>query len=190
MHWLYAVPSNLLYQIAAQAHDDPATLRDLSAAYERLGQIQSQAFHPHTGGAGSLQQADTLFEKALEIRRRLASSNPEDMSLQFDLLGSMSNVAAVYEERGDLDRALDLQRQRLEIERLQSEHDSEELRSAVGSSLIAIGDLKIWLGDHAAAVAYMQRALAMSQASLDASPASFQSRRSVLRAHSWLGTAV
>ncbi len=180
-----------LDQIAAQAHDDPATLRDLAAAYERLGQIQSQAFHPHTGGAGSLQQADTLFEKALEIRRRLASSNPEDMSLQFDLLGSMSNVAAVYEERGDLDRALDLQRQRLEIEeRLQSKHDSEELRSAVGSSLIAIGDLKIWLGDHAAAVAYMQRALAMSQASLDASPASFQSRRSVLRAHSWLGTAL
>ena len=180
-----------LDQIAAQAHDDPATLRDLSAAYERLGQIQSQAFHPHMGGTGSLQQANALFEKALEIRRRLASSNPEEMSLQLDLLGSMSSVAAVYEERGDLDRALDLQQQRLEIEeRLQAKHDSEELRSAIGSSLIGIGDLKIWLGDYASAVDYMQRALAMSQASLDASPASFQSRRSVLRAHSWLGTAL
>ena len=180
-----------LDQIAAQGHDDPATLRDLAAAYERLGQIQSQAFHPHTGGTGSLQQANKLFEKALEIRRRLAFSNPEDMSLQFDLLGSMSNVAAAYEERGDLDRALDLQQQRLEIEeRLQAKHDSEELRSAIGSSLIGIGDLKIWLGDFEPAVENMRQALAMSQASLDTNPASFPARRSVLRAHSWLGTAL
>jgi len=180
-----------LDQIAAQGHDDPATLRDLAAAYERLGQIQSQAFHPHTGGTGSLQQANTLFEEALEIRRRLAFSNPEDMNLQFDLLGSMSNVAAVYEERGDLDRALDLQQQRLQIEeRLQAKHDSEELRSAIGSSLIGIGDLKIWLGDFEPAVENMRQALAMSQASLDTNPASFPARRSVLRAHSWLGTAL
>jgi len=180
-----------LDQIAAEAYDDPATLRDLAAAYERLGQIQSQAFHPHTGGTGSLQQANELFEKALEIRRRLVSSNPGDLTLQFDLLGSMLNVAGVYEERGDLDRALDLQQQRLEIEeRLAAKHDSEELRSAIGSSLIGIGDLKIWLGDYESAVDYMRRALAMSQASLDASPESFQARRSVLRAHSWLGTAL
>ena len=180
-----------LDQIAAEARDDPATLRDLAAAYERLGQIQSQAFHPHTGGTGSLQQANDLFDKALEIRRRLASSNPQDLGLQFDLLGSMLNVAAVYEERGDLDRALDLQQQRLEIEkRMAAKQDSEELKSAIGSSLIGIGDLKIWLGDYASAVDYMQRALAMSQASLDASPGSFESRRSVLRAHSWLGTAL
>ncbi len=180
-----------LDQIAADAHDDPATLRDLAAAYERLGQIQSQAFHPHLGGTGSLQQADELFEKALAIRRRLASSNPGDMSLQFDLLGSMLNVAGVYEERGDLDRALDLQQQRLQIEeQLSAKHESEQLKSAIGSSLIGIGDLKIWLGDSESAVDYMRRALAMSQASLDASPESSQARRSVLRAHSWLGTAL
>jgi serine/threonine protein kinase len=180
-----------LKQIEADSPDDPATVRDLAAAYERLGQIQSQAFHPHMGGTGSLQQAYELFEKALDIRRRLASSNPGDLSLQFDLLGSMLNVAGVYEERGDLDRALDLQQQRLQIEeRLAAKHDSEELRSAIGSSLIGIGDLKIWLGDYESAVDFMRRALAMSQASLDDSPQSFQARRSVLRAHSWLGTAL
>jgi non-specific serine/threonine protein kinase/serine/threonine-protein kinase len=180
-----------LKQIEADSPDDPATVRDMAAAYERLGQIESQAFHPHMGGTGSLQRAYEFFEKALDIRRRLASSNPGDLSLQFDLLGSMLNVAGVYEERGELNRALDLQQKRLEIEeRLAAKHDSEELRSAIGSSLIGIGDLKIWLGDFESAVDFMRRALAMSQASLDASPRSFQARRSVLRAHSWLGTAL
>ena len=180
-----------LEQIAAEAHNDPATLRDLAAAYERIGQIQSQAFHPHMGGTGSFQQANELFEKALVIRQSLAASNPEDLSLQFDLLGSMLNVAAIYEQLGDLDRALDLQQQRLEIEqRLAASHDSEEIRYNIAGSLTGIGVLKVWLGDYESALDYMRRALTMNQALFDANPTSFRLRRRLVVSHSWIATAL
>jgi tetratricopeptide (TPR) repeat protein len=138
------------------------------------------------GGTGSFQQANDLYEKALVIRQNLAAANPGDLSLQFDLLGAMLNVARIYEQFGDLDRALHLQQQRLEIEeRLQASHDSEELRYNIAATLIGIGELKLWLGDYDSALDYERRALAKSQALLDANPASLQMLRGVWRSHGW-----
>jgi non-specific serine/threonine protein kinase/serine/threonine-protein kinase len=175
-----------LNQIAAEAHNDPVTLRDLAAAYERIGRIRAEEGHPHLGGTGSFQQANDLYEKALVIRQNLAAANPGDLSLQFDLLGTMLNVARIYEQFGDLDRALHLQQQRLEIEeRLQASHDSEELRYNIAATLIGIGELKLWLGDYDSALDYERRALAKSQALLDANPASLQMLRGVWRSHGW-----
>ncbi|MFZ0759730.1 MAG: serine/threonine-protein kinase, partial [Candidatus Sulfotelmatobacter sp.] len=82
-----------LNQIAAEAHNDPSTLRDLAAAYERIGRIRAEEGHPHLGGTGSFQQANELYEKALKIRQSLVSAYPRDASLQSELLGTMLNVA-------------------------------------------------------------------------------------------------
>jgi serine/threonine protein kinase len=175
-----------LNQIAAEAHNDPSTLRDLAAAYERIGRIQAEEGHPHLGGTGSFQQANELYEKALGIRQNLAATNPGDISLQSDLLGTMLNVARIDEQFGALDRALDLQQQRLEIEeRLKATHDSEDLRYNIAASLIGIGELKLWLGDYDSALDYERRALAMNQALLDANPTSLRMLRGVWRSRGW-----
>ena len=175
-----------LDQIAAEAQNDPATLRDLAAAYERIGRIRAEEGHPHLGGTGSFQEANQLYEKALAIRQTLVAANPGDVSLQFDLLGTMLNVARIDEQFGDLDRALDLQQQRLKIEEgLQANHDSEDLRYNIAASLIGIGELKLWLGDYNSALEYQQRAMAMNQALLDANPASLRMLRGVWRSHGW-----
>jgi tetratricopeptide (TPR) repeat protein len=149
-----------LEQIEAEARDDPATLRDLAAAYERIGRIRAEEGHPHLGGTGSFQQANDLYEKALAIRQKLAAANPSDASLQLELLGTMLNVARIDEQFGELDRALALQQQRLEIEEeLAKSHDSEDLRYNIAASLIGIGELKLWLGEYESALDYERRSL-------------------------------
>ena len=49
-----------LEQIEAESPNDAATLRDLAAAYERLGRILAEEGHPHLGGTGAFQQAKNL----------------------------------------------------------------------------------------------------------------------------------
>ena len=95
------------------------------------------------GGTGLFRQANELYEKALAIRQTLAAKNPSDAGLQFELLGSMLNIARMYEQFGELDRALDLQQRRLEIQtQLQATNDSEDLRYNIAATLIGIGSLE------------------------------------------------
>lgn len=180
-----------LEQIASQAHDDPATLRDLAAGYERIGRILAEEGHPHLGGTGSFQRANELYEKALTIRRSLAAADPRDPNLQSELIGTMLNLARMSEQFGDLDRALALQQQRLEIEqRLTASHDSQDLRYNIAASLIGIGEVNLWLGNYETALDYERRSLAMNEALLAADPDSLKMLRGVWRSHGWTATVL
>ena len=180
-----------LEQIAAEAHDDPATLRDLAAAYERIGRIRAEENHPHLGGTGSGQQAQQLYEKALAIRQRLAAASPGDLSLQFDLLGTMRNLASIYTQLGDFDRALDVHQQRLKIaEGLAAVHDSEKLKDVTAAVLNNVGVVKASFGDYDSALDYQRRSLTMDQALLDANPSDRRMSERVANAHAWIASAL
>jgi tetratricopeptide (TPR) repeat protein len=180
-----------LQQIEAEANGDPATLRDLAAAYERIGRIRAEENHPHLGGAGSLIEAKQLYEKALGIRQKLAAANPGDTNLQVDLLESMSLVSSIHYLLGDLDGAAELDRQRLKIEeQLRASHDSEKLEYEIANTLVGNGFDEIWLGDYDSALDNERRALAMNEAFLRADPTSLRSQRRVLISHNWIAMAL
>jgi len=180
-----------LQQIEAEANDDPATLRDLAAAYERIGRIRAEENHPHLGGAGSLVEAKQLYEKALAIRQKLASANPGDPSLQVDLLETMSLVGSIHYLLGDLDGPAELGRQRLKIqEQLAARHDSQKLEYDIADTLVVNGFFEIWLGDYDSALDAEHRALTMNEAFLHADPASRRNQLRVLISHNWIALAL
>ncbi len=180
-----------LEQIEAEARDDPATLRDLAAAYERIGRIRGEENHPHLGGAGSFQETKQLYEKALAIRQRLVAEHPDDTSLQVDLIGTMQLVDAIRYQMGDLDGAADVGQRRLLIEeRLAKSHDSPKLELDIADSLVGAGCLKVWLGEYEAALDDERRALTMNEAFLRADPTSILKGRRVLISHNWIAIAL
>ena len=98
----------------------------------------------------------------------------------------MLNVARIDEQFGELDRALALQQQRLEIEeQLAKTHDSDDLQYNIAASLIGIGELKLWLGEYESALDYERRSLIMNQALLDRNPGSLKMLRGVWRSRGW-----
>ncbi len=178
-----------LEQIEAEAPKDPATLRDLAAAYERIGRIRGEERQPHLGGLGSHDQARQLLEKALAIRQRLADTNPNDLTLQLERLETMTELGTVRWGLGDRDPSLTEQRLKIE-EQLVASHDSEDLRLDMAQAMISLGVLKVDSGDYQSAADYERRAVAMNQALLDANPTSFRILRRVAISHDWLATAL
>jgi eukaryotic-like serine/threonine-protein kinase len=180
-----------LEQIAADANNDPATLRDLAAAYERIARVRALEGSPHLGGTGSFQQARELYEKALTIREKLVAANPNDVDLQMSLFVTMSNTASIYYQLGDLDHALALQQRRLEMEqKLQITHDSENLRYRIGASYIGIGDLEERLGEYDSAANHLQQALTLNQSLLKKNPTNLRYFEQVWRCHAYLAVVL
>lgn len=174
-----------LEQIAAEANNDPATLRDLAAGYERIGRVRAEEGHPHLGG--SFEQAREFYTKALTIRQKLVAANPDDVGLQMDLLGTMLNMAAIYTALGDQDAALDVYQKRLEIEqKLEVKHDSEDLRSKIAGSHIGIADIQQTVGEYESAEDHLRQALVLNQSLLDKNPTSLRMLGGVWRSHAYL----
>jgi non-specific serine/threonine protein kinase/serine/threonine-protein kinase len=180
-----------LEQINADAHDDPATLRDLAAGYERLGQIQADEGNPHLGGAGSFEQAKEFYGKALAIRQKLASLDPENATLQLELTDTLFNIARIHEQLGDMSGALQfLQQRRAILEELERKQPSDALTFETARTLINMGALHVWLGDRDSALAYEARALDIGNGLLKANPNSVQARITVWRSLTWSGWAL
>jgi eukaryotic-like serine/threonine-protein kinase len=180
-----------LEQINADAHDDPATLRDLAAGYERLGQIQADEGNPHLGGAGSFEQAKELYGKALEIRQKLVSLDPANATLELELADTLFNIARIHEQLGDMSGALQFLGQRFAIqEELGRKQASDTLAFDTARTLINMGSLHVWLGDRDSALAYEARALDIGNGLLKANPNSVQARITVWRSLTWSGWAL
>jgi hypothetical protein len=86
-NWSSAGHLEYLDQIAAEAHNDQATLRDLAAGYERIGKIIGAERFAHTGRGRSASAGRGVLRKgACHSPEACVEANPSDLSLQLDQL--------------------------------------------------------------------------------------------------------
>lgn len=137
-----------LGDLEREAADEPALLRELAAAYERIAEIQGMPGWPSEGRSGD---ALASFERALELARRSDQlATVADVTAEARLLVRIGSVLAA---RGQPSAALLRHRAGLALTaRLVTAEPSTANRLDHARALVAVGD-DVWeLGDVPAAL--------------------------------------
>ncbi len=93
-----------LDSLSKEASGDRSLQQELAAAYDRLGDLQGYSGAANLGDfAGALMS----YKKALAIREEAAAANPENTSIQSDLLNDYFRLSFVLLDGGDFEGALD-----------------------------------------------------------------------------------
>ncbi len=135
-----------LDSLRQEASDDPLLLKELAAAYERVGDVQGDPAQANVGDANRSLQSQ---RKALAIRSRLSTMRPADVDVQASLVDSYLKVARLLRDMG---RSADtLLNARLALDMLQRGRapDSDARRQAqtakayalISRALYATGDV-------------------------------------------------
>ena len=120
----------IIGQLAAAEPDRADYQRDLSVAYERIGDLR------HALGHGDA--ARQAYERSLAILEQLAAAEPDRADYQRDLSVCHDNLARLWEEAGDRGRALDYRERDLAIAEslLGAEPDRADLAHDLAISLL------------------------------------------------------
>lgn len=122
-----------LAELQAQKPDDPALLRELAEAYDRVGDIQGGLYLPRVG-TGT--QAAESFAQARRIREELLAKSPDDASLRAEFAESLAKSAGALQtarKYGDARR----------------EYDAaiSEYARALGAPAVKDADAREWRGE-------------------------------------------
>ena len=170
------VKDSLAYldELAKDAGNNRALLREMAAAYERVGAVQggtagsTQTMLASMSNLGDTRSARQSFRKALQIRENLARSDGHDREAQLDLVNCYTALAAIEILSGDPQRAIDYNGKAARIveDLLRADPASEQLQTSLAG--IYIGMAKAYgvpgvnnLGDVPSAIAYSQKTRAI-----------------------------
>ncbi len=151
-----------LDSLAAEAGDDPSLKSELAAAFQKLGDVESQLNHANIGDtAGAL----VSYDKALRLRESLvatAAPQTDNETLRLDLATSYRRIGDILSKTGNTAAALDNYRKTLPLlEGAQSAAVSRKMQIALASNHEIIGRTLFRSGDYPAASAQYREALAV-----------------------------
>lgn len=98
--------------LAREAGDDPSLQRELSAAYERIGDVQG---NPYLANLGDTLGALASYRKSLAIRESLLSADPNNFALKRELSGIDWKIGICLDGSSDFSGALASLRKALEL---------------------------------------------------------------------------
>jgi serine/threonine protein kinase len=166
-----------LDRLRQDARGDVGLQRELAAAYQRLGEAQ--------GGAGESSLGNTKvalvsYEKALVIRRALVASltAPADVEGLALLEMKLSRIVA---SSGDLARAAEMARSAAARLELLATNGHTDLRGQLASVYQTLGYDEARLGDEAAALKSLRKAVDLSEAESATHPTDATARSRLAR---------
>jgi serine/threonine protein kinase/tetratricopeptide (TPR) repeat protein len=151
-----------LDSLAQEAAGDSSLMRELAAAYDRVGDLQGSSISANRGDtAGALRS----YRKALVIRESLAAAQPKDPKVQGELAAGYVRVANSLESAGDFVAALNALHQALAIgERIAEGTDDPKTREGLAGTYYFVGSVLNETGDLKGALESYRRAAAILKA--------------------------
>jgi non-specific serine/threonine protein kinase/serine/threonine-protein kinase len=175
-HWQEA--KRLFESILAADPDAPVKLRNVALVEKYLGGYYERAHDPA--------QALAHHERAYELDARRLRATPDSRQAQIDLAIDLSNLANAHEERGELQKAIDLYRQSLAMRERISTSDPADVyaRGRVAYVHDQLALLNVKLGQLGTAREHAQTAVRLNRGLVDLS---LQYRAQQARAYLTLG---
>ncbi len=127
-----------LNSLALEANDDPKLMRELAAAYEKVGDVQG---NPYRANVGDMQGALVSYRRARKIREQLLRDNPNDFALKSELANNTQLVGDILYNTGEIESATALYQ-----EALQSHAELSTLRPNDPNSKIGLATAHYSLG--------------------------------------------
>jgi len=146
-----------LDSLSKEASGDTSLQRELAAAYDRVGDLLGYSGAANLGDpTGALKS----YKKALTIREALASANPNDASIQSELLNNYFHLSFVLMDAGDFAGALDVLRKGLPMaQKLETTRADPSYRDILAGFYWKTGSIQNQTGDYAhAAESFRQSA--------------------------------
>ena len=153
-----------LDSLSQEAKGDFSLQRELAAAYERVGDVLG---YPYTPNLGDRAGAMRSYRKALAIRELLVVADPEDTSLQQELVGNYYRIAHVLESDGNFPHALDAIHKAVLITQRLAEGTKDSVHAdQLAGAYYFTGALLTETGDSAHALENYRRAASIREAAL------------------------
>jgi eukaryotic-like serine/threonine-protein kinase len=190
------VANGLAYldKIARDAGDRPDLMRELAAAYVKVGDVQGRPLNPNLGDTtGAL----TSYRKAVSIYEPLLAGGATDLALRRGLATAYLRLSEVLGRTGETANALSSARKGLDLLQRGSETGSSgdagaqsAFRRELAASHSRVGDLLSASGDTNGALEQHRLALAMMEQVAASAPTDVDNMRQLGVAHQKLANSL
>lgn len=172
--------------LAAEADGDDDLQSELAAAYEKIGNVQSELFSP---SIGKTSEALVSHHKALEIREKLFKAEPNDIARALDVTKSLSSVGDILSMSGRVADAAESYRKAISLNEnlLLIDQNNVAVRRALAGGHGRLGQAVLRSGSLAKALENYNRSLEIYQNLLAETPSDMSLQRAVSIIFSYIG---
>lgn len=175
-----------LDKLAAEANTDAGLESELAAAYEKIGDVQTEIFKPNLGDAGGALES---HRKALKLRSELFQQNVKNTQRGIELARSFQKVGNILYVTGDIVQAADAYNKSVELSRslADSDPDNIEVKKQLSRSYIMLGQSVLRSGSLARCLDLYERSFEINSDLLRANPTDIELQRQQSIAYDYIG---